>query len=280
MARRRASRASKSKSRKPGRSTHRTAARRPLAGARPAGAPGVPRIPLLDVLRGGALIGMTVFHFAYDLMFFGLREPGYTAQFHWWALAKAVAITFLFATGASLYLAHAGGFRWKSWARRLAWIVLAALAITVATWFATPQAFIFFGILHLIAFAGIAGLAFVRAPWWLAAAAAVAILVLNETVRTELLDAPIWHWTGLSAVTPVSGDYFPVFPWLAAVLLGIGAAKWAHEAGALRVLAIPRLEGRAGRLVRFLGRNSLVYYLLHQPVMMGLLWTWLQLAGR
>ena len=280
MARRRASRASKSQSRKPGRSTDRAAARRPLAGARPAGAPGIPRIPLLDVLRGGALIGMTVFHFAYDLMFFGLREPGYTTQFHWWALAKAVAITFLFATGASLYLAHAGGFHWKRWARRLAWIALAALAITVVTWFATPEAFIFFGLLHLIAFAGIAGLAFVRAPWWLAAAAAVAILVLNKTVQTELLDAPIWHWTGLSGVTPVSGDYFPVFPWLAAVLVGIGTAKWAHEAGALQVLAIPKMAGRAGRLVRFLGRNSLVYYLLHQPVMMGLLWTWLQLAGR
>ena len=231
-------------------------------------------------MRGGALIGMTVFHFAYDLMFFGLREPGYTTQFHWWALAKAVAITFLFATGASLYLAHAEGFHWKRWARRLAWIGLAALAITVVTWFVTPQAFIFFGILHLIAFAGIAGLAFVRGPWWLAATAAVAILVLNETVQTELLDAPIWHWSGLSAVTPVSGDYFPVFPWLAAVLFGIGAAKWAHEAGALRVLAIPRLEGRVGQLVRFFGRNSLVYYLLHQPVMMGLFWVWLQAAGR
>ena len=278
MARRRASRASKS--RRPGRAPHRAAPRRPARGTRPAAAPGIPRIPLLDGLRGGALIGMTVFHFAYDLMFFGLREPGYSAQFHWWALAKAVAITFLFATGASLYLAHAEGVRWKPWARRLAWIALGALAITVATWFATPQSFIFFGILHLIAFAGIAGLAFLRAPWWLAAAAAAAVLVINETVQTDLLAAPVWHWSGLAATAPVSSDYFPVFPWLAAVLFGIGAAKWAHGSGALRVLAIPRLEGRIGRLVRFLGRNSLVYYLLHQPVMMGLFWTWLQVTGR
>ena len=163
MARRRGSRTSKSKLRTRGRPTHRDATRRHAVGARPAGALGIPRIPLLDVLRGGALIGMTVFHFAFDLMFFGLREPGYTTQFHWWALAKAVAITFLFATGASLYLAHAAGFHWQRWARRLAWIALAALAITVVTWFATPETFIFFGILHLIAFAGIAGLAFVRA---------------------------------------------------------------------------------------------------------------------
>ncbi len=219
---------------------------------------------------------MTVFHFAYDLMYFGFREPGYTTQFHWWALAKVVAVTFLATTGASLYLAHAETFHWKRWARRLAWVGSAALAITVVTALVTPNTFIFFGILHLIAFAAIACLPFVRAPWWGAISVAVAILVVNETVRTELLDAPVWHWIGLSVVTPVSGDYFPVFPWLAAVLVGVGAAKWADQAGAIRVLARPKLAGHAGRFLRFLGRNSLLYYLLHQPVMMSLFWAWLQ----
>ncbi|MXX22148.1 MAG: DUF1624 domain-containing protein [Rhodospirillales bacterium] len=278
MARRRGPRASRAKqrrARRPGDHTVRSGADHRLAGIE-----SIPRIPLLDVLRGVALIGMTVFHFAYDLMFFGLQEPGYTTQLHWAALAKAVAISFLFATGASLYLAHAHAFHWTRWARRLALIVLGALAITAATWIATPQSLIFFGILHLIAFAGVAGLAFVRGPWWLAVAAAVAILAINETVQTELLDARIWQWTGLSVARPNSGDYFPVFPWLAAVLLGIGAARWAHGAGALRRLAVYRMEGNVGRFVRFLGRNSLVYYLLHQPVMMGLLWTWLQVTNR
>ena len=196
---------------------------------------------------------MTVFHFAYDLMFFGLQEPGYTTQLHWAALAKAVAISFLFATGASLYLAHAHAFHWTRWARRLALIVLGALAITAATWIATPQSLIFFGILHLIAFAGIAGLAFVRGPWWLTVAAALAILAINETVQTELLDARIWQWTGLSVARPNSGDYFPVFPWLAAVLFGIGAARWAHGAGgAAPAGGLP--DGRPRRAVRPLPR--------------------------
>ncbi len=223
---------------------------------------------------------MTVFHFAYDLMFFGFREHGYTEQIHWAVLAKAVAISFLFASGASLYLAHAAGIRWPRWGRRLARIGLAALAVTAITWVIIPETLIFFGILHLITFAGVAGLAFVRIPWWITVAVAVAVVAVDATVQVRWLDAPLWHWTGLSRVTPNSADYFPVFPWLAPVLLGIGAAGGAHRAGLLHVLASPRLTSRASRFVRFLGRNSLVYYLLHQPVMMVPFWVVLQFPAR
>ncbi len=221
---------------------------------------------------------MTVFHFAYDLMFFGFREPGYTGQLHWAVLADAVAISFLFTAGASLYLAHARDIHWVRWSRRLAWISLAALAITVVTWVATPESYIFFGILHLIAFAGVAGLLFLRLPWWVTVAASAAVVAVDAAVQIRWLDSPIWHWTGLSGATPHTSDYFPVFPWLAPVLLGIGAAGGAHRARLLGALASPQLAGRVGRSLRFLGRNSLVYYLLHQPVMMTLFWVVLQFS--
>ncbi len=75
----------------------------------PAPSGAVPRIALVDFLRGAALLGMTVFHFVFDLEFFGLEERGYSEQLHWWTLATIVAGSFLFLTGASLYLAHSDG---------------------------------------------------------------------------------------------------------------------------------------------------------------------------
>ena len=251
-------------------------------GASPrAGAPAVafPRIALLDGLRGAALVGMTVFHFAYDLEFFGIEERGYADQPHWRHFATLVAGSFLFLAGASLHLAHAGGIRWRRWGRRLATIALAALAIMVATRFATPNTWVFFGILHMIAFGSVVGLAFLRSPWWCTAAAGVAVLAIDYFVVGALPDALAWYWIGLSGVTPVTSDFRPVFPWLAAVLFGIAAARASVEASWLPALAGPKLQGRAGRLLRFLGRNSLVYYLLHQPVLFALFWTWLQLTG-
>ena len=91
MARRRGPRASRAKQRRARRQGDQAV--RSGADHRLAGIESIPRIPLLDVLRGAALIGMTVFHFAYDLMFFGLQEPGYTTQLHWAALAKAVRLS-------------------------------------------------------------------------------------------------------------------------------------------------------------------------------------------
>ena len=250
----------------------------PPAGLRSGHVSAVPRIALLDVARGVALIGMTVFHFAYDLVLFDLQESGYTNQFHWKYLAKSVATTFLLVTGASLYLAHVDRIRWRGWSRRFLKIAAGALAITIATWFAVPESFVFFGILHVIALASVIGLVFVQLPWWISVASGLAILAINSTIHMELLNAPFWHWTGLSEVTPRSIDYFPVFPWLAPALLGIGAARLLHQLELLNPLAIPQLNGPGGRFLRFLGRNSLVYYLLHQPVLVGFLWGWVQLT--
>ena len=239
-----------------------------------------PRIALVDFLRGVALLGMTVFHFVFDLEFFGLEERGYSEQLHWWTLATVVAGSFLFLTGASLYLAHSGGIRWRPWRRRLAIVVLAALAITVVTRFVTPETYIFFGILHMIAIASIAGLAFLRAPWWLAVAAAAAIFAIHEFIVIGWLNAIALSWIGLGSVDPVASDFRPVFPWLAPALLGVGTAKMCHQAGWLQVLGRRRLEGRPGVAIRFIGRHSLSYYLLHQPVLFALFWTWLKLTGQ
>ena len=231
----------------------------------------IPRLAVIDAARGIALIAMTVFHFAFDLELFGIAEPGTINEPQWKYFARAIASSFLFLAGFSLYLACCQGIDWSKWRWRMAKILAAALVITIATWFATPDMFIFFGILHMIAFASIVGLVFVHLPWWITALAAVMVLVLRNTDRTELLDAPFWWWSGLSQYIPTSSDYVPVFPWLAPALIGIAAVKLCHQKGALEKLSLIKADNRAGRGLQFLGRHSLVYYLLHQPIMIALL---------
>lgn len=237
------------------------------------------RIEVLDFARGVALISMTIFHFAFDLELFGIKEPGFISQDHWKYFARAIATSFLFLTGFSLYLAHGHAIRWRSWQIRMAKIVGAAILITIATYFATPDQYIFFGILHAIAFASLAGLLFFRIPWPLVVLIAIGVFALRYYGRTELLNAPIWFWTGLSATNPNSSDYVPVFPWFSAPLLGIAFAQLSEKMNWLDAFSKPKLEQGAARLVKFMGRNSLVYYLLHQPIMIGLLLALLWISG-
>jgi uncharacterized membrane protein len=238
------------------------------------------RIALVDLLRGVALIAMTTFHFGWDLGMFGVIDPAFMFQPgpRWYA--RGIAGTFLFLVGFSLYLAHRKKIDWRGFLVRLAQIGGAAAVISIATWFATPNAFIFFGILHSIALASIIGLLFLRLPWWTTSAAGLFVLLARPLLQTPLLDAPLWWWSGLSQITPVSNDYVPVFPFAGMVLLGIAAAQLSRERGWLVYLALPQLNQPVARFLRFIGRHSLVYYLLHQPVMIGLLYGFLWLSGR
>ncbi|QDZ02553.1 DUF1624 domain-containing protein [Nitratireductor mangrovi] len=226
------------------------------------------RIASLDVARGAALLAMAVYHFTWDLEFFGYAEPGLTAAGGWKYFARAIASSFLGLAGVSLFLAHARGVRWSAFGRRLAMIVAAAAAITLATYFAMPDAFIFFGILHQIALASLLGLFFLRLPWWATAVAAAAFITAAFVLRTPLLDHPAWWWTGLSQALPRSNDYVPVFPWFGAVLAGIALAQLAARAGALKWLA-ERTMPRWTDPLALAGRHSLAVYLVHQPVLIA-----------
>ena len=222
---------------------------------------------------------MTVFHFAFDLELFGFQEPGFIGQPHWKYFARAIATSFLFLAGFSLYLAHFNGILWPKWRFRMLKILGAAAVITVATYFATPGHYIFFGILHQIAFAGLAGLLFLRLPAAVIFAAGVAIFWLGQNWSTSLLDHPVWWWTGLSEIIPVSSDYVPVFPWFSAPLLGMAFAKVAVEKNWISALAVPQLNSPVSRSLKFIGRHSLIYYLVHQPIMIALLFAYIFVAG-
>lgn len=232
----------------------------------------IPRIEAIDLARGAALVAMAIYHFTWDLEFFGYAPAGLAATGGWKLFARCIASSFLFLVGVSLFLAHHDGIRWRSFWRRLGMVAAAALAISVVTWFAVPEAFIFFGILHGIAVASLIGLFFLRLPALVTILAAVAVIAAPYYLRSSVFDHPAWSWLGLSMHIPRSNDYVPVFPWAGAVLLGIAAAKLTNTAGVLPWMA--RFHaGRWALPLKLGGQHSLAVYLIHQPVLLAGLWT-------
>lgn len=233
--------------------------------------PALRRIDALDLARGLALVAMAIYHFAWDLEFFGYAPPGMTAEGGWRLFARLIASSFLFLVGVSLVLAHLGGFRLRPYLKRLAMVAGAAALISLATWFAVPQGFIFFGILHQIALASVLGLAFLRVHGSVILAVAAFMIAGPHFLKAEIFAHPALWWVGLAPSNPPSNDYVPLFPWFGAVLAGMAAARIGLSTGFLAWLGNWQ-PGAAARPLLFAGRHSLAVYLLHQPALIALIW--------
>ena len=229
------------------------------------------RIWAIDALRGVALIAMATYHFSWDLEYFGYIDPGTVGTGGFRIYARLIAGSFLFLAGISLVLGHYPVVRTRPFAIRFAKIAAAALIITVATYFAFPDSYIFFGILHSIAAASLIGLIFLRLPAVLTLAVAAAAFAAPFYLRSPIFDNPALLWVGLSETLPRSNDYVPLLPWLAPFLAGIAVARIALSLGWFERL---RTDGSARwkSALTTAGRHSLLIYLVHQPLLFALVY--------
>jgi uncharacterized membrane protein len=222
-----------------------------------------PRYDTLDALRGLAILWMTVYHFAFDLNHFGwIRQDFYRDPVWTWQRTAIVSL-FLFCAGMGQAVAVAQGQGWPRFWRRWSQVAGCALLVTAGSWFMYPNSFIYFGVLHGIAVM----LVIVRltAGWdawlWLAGALAIA----SKAIALDAFNAPALNWIGWVSRLPVTEDYVPVFPWLGVMWWGMAAGQWLlRERPAVLVRPAPRA-------LAWMGRWSLSWYMVHQPVLIGLL---------
>ncbi len=218
---------------------------------------------------------MAVYHFTWDLGFFGLTEINAARDPAWRLFAQAIAASFLLLVGVSLVLAARGGLKPAAYLKRLALVAGTAGLVSLGTRYATPQSFVYFGILHAIALSSVLALPFLRLPLAIVLASAVIVAVLPRVATSDLFNAPWLWWTGLNSLVPPTNDYVPIFPWFAAVLIGIALARWTlPRIGTDSALARPPSHPTT-RLLAFGGRHSLIIYLVHQPLFFAALWLFL-----
>ena len=231
------------------------------AGGRP------PRLPLVDAARGALLLAMASYHFSWDLANVRLVGWGVATDPLWRAYAAAIAGSFLFLSGLSFRLAARGGLDPFRYGTRLARLALAAAAVSAGTYIVFPEAWVFFGILHMMLLASLLAPLLVRLPAALLLMLAAAALVLPQVWRSPAFDGIGWGFLGLAETPPVSNDLVPVFPWIAPYILGLVVGGPLARRAAEATGTPPLRRGTAWLAV--LGRYSLVFYLVHQPLLYG-----------
>ena len=235
-----------------------------------------PRLDAIDALRGAAMLWMTLFHFGFDLNHFGYWQQDFYRDPFWTTQRTCILSLFLFCAGLGQAVAvHQGQGGERFW-RRWGQIAGSAALVTAGSALMYPRSFIFFGVLHGMAVMLV--LVRLTAHWgrwlWLAGALALAAPPLAASWLAQspwenTFNAGGLSWLGLITAKPITEDYVPVLPWLGVVWWGMAAGQ-----ALLRQppawLTRPMHSGPLA-LLAAAGRWSLSYYLLHQPVLIGLL---------
>lgn len=231
------------------------------------------RCDRLDALRGLAILWMTGFHFCFDMAHFRLIDADFHRDPVWLHQRTAIVSLFIFCAGFSQAVAVAQGQAWPRFWRRWGQVAGCALLVSLGSALMFPGSWISFGVLHGIAAMLI--LARLGAGWgrWLWPLG-LAALLLPQLLQSPFFDARLTNWVGLVTRKPITEDWVPVLPWLGVMGWGLAAGCWVleHRPGWLAGGLPRRLAPLA-----VLGRWSLSFYMLHQPVLIGGLMLWLAL---
>ncbi|QQR54561.1 DUF1624 domain-containing protein [Candidatus Peregrinibacteria bacterium] len=217
----------------------------------------------IDALRGTAVLGMIIFHFFFILDFLDvLNQQMYGGG--WLILARFVQFAFLGLVGVSLALSKKDSN--EQFFRGIKILGL-GLLVTLTTYIFIPGHFVLFGILHLIGTCIIV-LTPLRKHPYIALAFGICIIVLSKYITTLRIDFEPFYILGLQTPVTVSAiDYFPIFPWIGVVLLGVFVGCFLKN----KMPGQPTAMSKYFKPLLFLGRRSLLIYMIHVPLIIAIL---------
>ncbi|WJG08828.1 heparan-alpha-glucosaminide N-acetyltransferase [Aliiglaciecola sp. LCG003] len=218
------------------------------------------RVYTVDFMRFVAILLMVIFHFIYDLKFFGYVSWDTPDGEGWRQFRQVILTLFFLCVGFSLAVVHGSGFKAKHFVQRLTWLILAAIAVTISSLIMAADNWIFFGVLHFIAVASVLTAIFASLPNVALVLGLIVIAIYNlGWVSSFFPFHPIAHM--LSSYT---NDYVGLFPWTGVVLIGVWLA---YQAWFTRDMA-KHIGNRP--LISFASRHSLIIYLVHQPILFAI----------
>jgi len=238
--------------------------------------PAYPRLWEVDTIRGIATILMIGYHLIFDLAFFG-AYAGNMYSTPWQLVARSIGTTFILVLGVSLTLRY-HRLRpelnqrqlFRKYLQRGATLFGLGMVVTVVTYFVLGRGFVVFGILHLLGLSVILAFPFLRSRWASLAGGVVAI-GLGVYLGSVKVLYPWLLWLGVPQFGRFMVDYYPIFPWFGFALLGMFVGFTLYPRG-IRRFALPDLSHTTSiRALTYLGKHSLLIYLIHQPILLGLL---------
>lgn len=251
-----------------------------------ASTPGSKRFFEIDMMRGVAIILMIFGHILWDLDYFGVM-PMNNAVYS--ILQKTVPPLFFLLVGVSLIVTQKRiessidkneRNQYLGVASRGLKVFGLGMILTIGSLLVMPSTPVFFGVLHCIGISVILSAVFLKHRRYNLLIALILIFIGTIISQQCIENATCLHLLiGLhpADIWSHTVDYFPLLPWFGICLLGIVIGDWLYS-GEERRFRMPDLSKYAPvRLVQWFGKNSLYIYLVHQPVIAGVMFAFVVL---
>ena len=218
----------------------------------------------IDFLRAIAIVLMVLFHFVYDLREFVGVNIDYQSPF-WFTAGKMSALLFIVLSGLSSGLSG-------SPVRRGFKVLIYGMGITVVTYVFMKEEYVRFGILHFLGVAMILSPLLLKLSPRLLWILAGSIAFLGFWFKTLVVKTSFLLPLGLMREGFSTIDYYPLFPYLAANIIGIlvyqrfYAQRKITTPSNFSIQRYPMRNWRIPKWIQWLSRNSLGIYLVHQPI--------------
>jgi len=219
----------------------------------------------IDFLRGIAIILMIIFHIAFDLEFFDIVNLNIDSL-PWTIFRISIFSLFFLLVGISLNIGKSRGKHFKSYLTRGLKVFFWGLIITLVTYIFMKEGFVRFGVLHFIGLSIILSYPFLKLKY-LNLLIAVPIAAVGLYLYSISFNFSWLLWMGLKPMGFYTVDYFPLLPYFGIILVGIFLGGILYPNG-VRVF---KLKESPVKFIDYLGKKSLIIYLIHQPVIIGIL---------
>jgi uncharacterized membrane protein len=221
----------------------------------------------LDIIRGFAISIMIFFHLIWDLDYYGLSQ----VDKEMYSFGAYFPTIFFILVGICLVISSQHRTTGQLLFRGT-WIFAIGLVITAITTVMIPEKPVTFGVLHCIGISIILSTLLIRFKAYNLIIAPIFIIGGLIISNYHVQDPSLFHLAiGLHQKNIWSStvDYFPLLPWFGVILLGLGIGNILYKNGK-RQFTFPDISHILPvKAVSWLGKNSLVIYLLHQPVIAG-----------
>ncbi len=210
---------------------------------------------------------MVVYHAAFDLSYFFGKDIQ-PLEGGWLTFQRLTAFLFLFLVGVSFVVSKNQSDRYLKRAyKRALKIIGCGMLITFVTYLIVgPDLYIRFGILHMI------GVSLMLLPLFSIFKEWNALIGVLIIYGTKMIDFPnastnLLLPIGITRADFASLDYYSLFPWFGIILIGFATGEFIY----VRLKRMPRATPRWTRLMIIPAKKSLWIYMIHQPILIGIL---------